>query len=51
MWLIANQEDAALVAAMAREALVDAQLIAGAGLTEPEARALWACFVGETRSQ
>lgn len=39
---VATQTDAAIVAAMAREALEDAALIEGAGLTEPEARALFA---------
>ena len=38
---IASQQDASLVAAMAREALDDAALIDGAVLTEREARALW----------
>lgn len=38
---IASQEDAALVAAMARQAQDDASLIDGAVLTEGEARALW----------
>ncbi len=38
---IATQEDAALVAAMAREAQDDAGLIAGAELTEREVEALW----------
>lgn len=41
MPLIASQEDAALVAAMAREAADDADLIDGAALTEAEVRALW----------
>jgi hypothetical protein len=38
---IASQEDAAVVAAMTREAHDDADLVAGAVLTEREARALW----------
>jgi hypothetical protein len=39
---IASQDDAAVVAAMARQAQEDAELINGAELTESEARALWA---------
>ena len=38
---IATQEDVLLVAAMARQAHDDADLIDGAVLTELEARALW----------
>ena len=38
---LATQQDAALVAAMARQAHDDADLIDGAVLTEREARALW----------
>ena len=38
---IADQADAALVAAMAREAIEDGSLIEGAALTEREVRALW----------
>jgi hypothetical protein len=38
---LATQQDAALVAAMARQAHDDADLIDGAVLTECEARALW----------
>ncbi len=50
---IASQEDAALVAAMARQAQEDADLIDGAALTEREARALWtleASGMGKERS-
>jgi hypothetical protein len=36
-----SQEDAALVSAMAREALEDGSLIDGAELTEREVKALW----------
>lgn len=39
--MIATQENAALVVAMARQALNDAALIEGAGLTEAEARAMF----------
>ena len=39
--LIASQQDAQIVAAMAREAEDDRGLIDGAVLTEREARALW----------
>ncbi len=39
--MIASQEDASLVAAMARAAQEDAGLICGAELTEREVRALW----------
>ena len=39
--ILASQEDAAVVAAMARQANDDADLIDGAVLTEREARALW----------
>lgn len=49
----ASELDAALVAAMARQALEDAQVIDGAGLTEREARALWtleATGMGKERS-
>lgn len=38
---IAGQQDAAMVAAMAREGSDDADLVTGAVLTEREARALW----------
>lgn len=38
---LASQQDASLVAAMARQAQEDADLIDGAVLTEREARALW----------
>lgn len=38
---VASQQDAALVAAMARQAIDDAGLIDGAELTEREVRALW----------
>jgi hypothetical protein len=38
---LATQQDAALVAAMARQAHDDADLIDGAVLTERESRALW----------
>ena len=38
---IASREDAAIVAAMAREAREDAQLIEGAGLSLAEARAMF----------
>ena len=39
--MIATQEDAALVVAMAQQALEDAALIEGARLTLPEARAMF----------
>jgi len=48
---IASQEDAAVVAAMARQAQEDAELIDGAGLTEREARALWALEAQPTSGQ
>ena len=50
---LADQQDAALVAAMARQALDDAALIDGAVLTEREACALWtleSLGVGKERS-
>ena len=40
--MIAGQQDAALVAAMARHAQDDAALIGGAELTQREVEALWA---------
>jgi len=47
--MIATQQDAALVAAMAAQALEDAELIQGAGLSETEARALWDLEVTDVR--
>lgn len=43
---LASQEDAALVAAMARQALDDVALIQGARLSPAEARALFALEEG-----
>ncbi len=51
---IADQDDAAVVVAMSEQALEDAGLIEGAGLTEREARALWtldALGCGRTESR
>jgi hypothetical protein len=45
--MISPQEEAALVAAMARQALEDAALIEGAQLSEEEARIIIAAILSE----